>query len=43
LPRGRRVERVLNIAGALLILASFVSIGLSLASPELRRPFGLFH
>jgi membrane associated rhomboid family serine protease len=38
LPRGRRVEQALNVTGALLILASFASIGLSLASPELRRP-----
>jgi rhomboid protease GluP len=42
LPRGPRVERTLNVTGALLIVASFASIGLSLASPELRRgPIGL--
>ena len=42
LPRGPRVERALNVTGALLILASFASIGLCLASPELRRgPIGL--
>jgi rhomboid protease GluP len=37
LGHGRRIDRVMNIAGALLILASFGSIGLSLTSPVIRR------
>ena len=37
LGQGRRVDRSLNIAGALLIAASFASIALSLTSPILRR------
>lgn len=37
LPRGRRIERALSVTGALLILASLVSIGLSLTSPQLSR------
>jgi rhomboid protease GluP len=35
--RGRRVDRAANLVGALLIVASFASIGLSLASPVVRR------
>ena len=32
-----RVNRVMNITGALLIFASFASIGLSLTSPVISR------
>jgi membrane associated rhomboid family serine protease len=35
--RGRKADRALDIAGGLLIIASFASIGLSLASPVVRR------
>jgi membrane associated rhomboid family serine protease len=35
--QGRTVDRALNIAGGLLIIASFASIGLSLTSPIVRR------
>lgn len=37
LGQGRRVDRALNIVGALLIAASFASIALSLISPNVRR------
>jgi rhomboid protease GluP len=37
LGQGRRVDRALNLLGALLIVASFASIGLSLTSPVVRR------
>jgi rhomboid protease GluP len=44
LPSGRRIELTINSAGALLILASFASIGLSLASPHVpRAPLALPH
>jgi rhomboid protease GluP len=36
LGRGRRVDRAVNLLGALLIVASFASIGLSLTSPLVR-------
>jgi rhomboid protease GluP len=35
--QGRKADRALNIAGGVLIIASFVSIGLSLTSPIVRR------
>jgi rhomboid protease GluP len=37
LGQGRRVDRAANLLGALLILASFASIGLSVTSPLVRR------
>jgi rhomboid protease GluP len=37
LGRGRRVDRAANLIGAVLIVASFASIGLSLTSPVVRR------
>lgn len=44
LGRGRSIERALNITGALLIVASFASIALCLASPIGRRaPPALSH
>lgn len=37
LGKGHRVDRAFDIAGALLIVLSFASIGLSLTSPVIRR------
>jgi rhomboid protease GluP len=37
LGRGRQVDRAANLIGAVLIVASFASIGLSLTSPVIRR------
>lgn len=42
LGRSRRADRAMNIAGALLVAASFASIGLSFTSPIVRRAAPMF-